>query len=232
MAMADAHYNRVRRHFDAQYSMLQGRPSPAGVTGAAIGCLRDSELVGNALEIGCGGGANMRVLAESGMFRSVHGIDLSGTGISRALAHLGPDGMRHDVLLHQGNVVRYTGAAEPYSLILINSVFEYMLDQDKQRLVFRMMRSTAPGGLNAIGMVTSLPHDFIEQRLGYPDMDTGHGRPMFSHGSAEVRRLDFESGLADMYRDAGWDVRVRTRYEAERNFVQVGAEMLIAQKRL
>ncbi len=230
MAMAEIHYRRVREYFDERYSRQQGISAPAGIAGAALGCLRGLEPRGNALEIGCGDGANVRVLAESGLFRAVHGIDISAIGILKAASSPGSEDTQRIVHLRQGNAIHYTAVHQPYSLILINSVFEYMLDPDKQRLVARMMQNTAPGGFNAIGMVSSLPGDFLDQRLWHTDRDVRYGRAMFDP-DAKARSLEFESGLADMYRKAGWRVQAHTRYGSERNFVAVEAEILIAQKR-
>lgn len=121
-----------------------------------------------------------------------------------------------------------------YSLIFASNVLEYVAPDKKKAFVDKMMESTKPGGINIICFATSLPKDFVERLLEYPQ-SVGSKLPIKLFEGSEHERalsLDFESGLLDLYRKSGWRVIKANRHEGERNFVGIQMETIIVQKPL
>ncbi len=226
-------YQRIAKYFDTQYAK-------EGVARSDVGFgFRDVfRRLGNrnfgrgsALDVGCGTGDTSLFLAQTGKFSFVKGIDLSEVGVQKAREKASKSGIGSPVNFEVCNVLALNSGN--YSLIIVNDVLEYVSEADKKQFVQKLMEATKPGGINAMRFASSLPENFIEERLEHEVKLMEQPFRLLFDGSdnALAKTLQFESQqLSKLYHDAGWTVVYGMKYDAERNFVPVQAVTLVVQK--
>jgi SAM-dependent methyltransferase len=227
------HYADVAKHFDSEYSRMKdiGRSVGEGFK-LMFNRINDVSFRGGfALDIGCGIGTEAVFLAQTGKFTLVEGIDISEVAIAKASNEASIHGTNGKVSFKVKNALELD-RPNNYSFVLMDSVLEYVSEDYKQLLMLKVMESTRPGGINMLTFVTSLPDNFLEERLGYWEkLKEQPFRTLFeASNETRAKSLPFESSLVDLYRNEGWKVVSRLDYDAERNFVPVKMTTLVVQK--
>ena len=227
------HYERVAKYFDAEYSKRTTAQNAVRMGfKAEFDRLDERNFRGGfALDVGCGSGDTTLFLAQSGKFSVVEGIDISKVGVVEAANKVAATSTVCIPRFEVGNVLEMD-RKNSYSLVMVNNVLEYVRDADKQAFVQKIMDATKPGGINFVHFVSSLPENFLEERLSYAQKLKEQPFRRFFEGSDNARaiRLPFESQLSKFYEDAGWKVLSESKYDSERNFVSVQAVTLVVQK--
>ena len=233
VAAGKQNYQRIAKYFDAQYAK-------EGTTWRDVGSgfkeifkrLDDRNFRGGyALDVGCGTGNTTLFLAQTGKFNFVKGIDISEVGMEKAGEKAAQTNTGTPVKFEVGNVLDMSSGN--YSFIIVNDVLEYVSEADKKEFVQKLIEATRPGGINVITFVTSLPENFLEDRLEHAvKLKEQPFRELFERSDkARTKTLPFESqGLSKLYQEAGWTVVSKMSYDAERNFVSVQAVTLVVQK--
>jgi len=96
---------------------------------------------GLVLEVGCGSGLFLRLLAEAGY--QVEGVDISKSDVAYANERLG-------LRVHQGSVEDLALPADRYDAVLLMSVLEHV--PDPLQTVRRVLRILKPGGWIVLGL--------------------------------------------------------------------------------
>ena len=142
---------------------------------------------------GIGYGRNAKPFLEHGM--SVTGIEISGTAIALARAHLGLE-----IPIHHGSVTDM-----PFDDLRYDGIFcfglVYLLDAEgRAKLIRDCYRQLRPGG-HMIFTVISKKASFYGQgpRLGDDWYERAPNLPMYFYDEHSVRRELGPSGLVDLY---------------------------------
>jgi len=101
------------------------------------------------LDVGCGEGGNAIFLAEKGFV--VDAFDISWTGLEKAKGNAAARGVNVNFFREDFAKLKFK---KSYDIILCHSVF-HLCDKDARDLFLeQVMKHTAPGGFNAIGVFT------------------------------------------------------------------------------
>ncbi len=223
---------RLANYFDREYSRM-GEEKVSSFLIRELGTLNKQTLQGgSALDIGCGLGSNTLFIARTEIFSSVDGIDLSKVGIKKSREAVAEeDKVKPNFILGDFTSAKLDGN---YSFILVSNVLEYVSEDKKKAFIDKVMESTRPGGINMICFASSLPKNFMERLIEHRyTIDSKLPISLFPGSEQEKAvALNFESGLLNKYKEAGWSVISARRHEGERNFVSVQVEAIIVQKPL
>jgi SAM-dependent methyltransferase len=140
---------------------------------------------GLVLEVGCGSGLFLRLLAEAGY--EVEGLDISTSDVEYANTRLG-------LKVYQGSVEDQTLPADRYDAVLVMSVLEHVPDPlETVRRVFRILK---PGGWIVLGlpMIESWQSRMLRARWCAV---TEAPRHLMVPSSEGVRRLLAQAGGRD-----------------------------------
>ena len=224
--------DKLAKHFDKEYSK-KGNEKVSHFLISEFGNLdRQALQGGTALDIGCGSGSDTIFMASTGIFSSAEGIDFSEIGIRKARDRIvGGTGVKPNFILGNFISAKLEGS---YSLIFVSNVLEYVAAEEKKAFMDKVMELTRPGGINMICFASSLPRNFIERLIEYRQTVDGRLPVNLFPGSEDERAimLNFELGILNRYKEAGWSVIGTKKHEGERNFVGVQIETVIVQKPL
>jgi len=98
---------------------------------------------GRALDLGMGEGRDTLFLARQGF--SVTGIDHSEVGIEKCLSRAEKEGLQVNAII--GDVRKFKIARAKYSLIVANSLFQYITKSEAQGVARHIMQGLKKGGV-------------------------------------------------------------------------------------
>jgi SAM-dependent methyltransferase len=125
------------RYRSAQ-QLWSGQPNPQLVTHGT------SLTPGDALDVGCGEGADAIWLARQGW--TVTGADISAVGLERAAGHAAAcgDGIAHRISWRQADLLSWEPGSQRYDLV--SAQFMYLPAAELESLHRRLAESVRPGG--------------------------------------------------------------------------------------
>ena len=117
-----------------------------------------------------------------------------------------------------------------YDIVSVDHMFEYLNPDNKKTSMERLIDVLKGGGILSLTFPTSLPGNFIEERLEYMERPVPLVHLFRDHAGEKAVRLEFESGIVDALRNAGWSVLKLIDYSSERNLVDVQESFAVLRK--
>ncbi len=176
---------------------------------------------GSALNIACGALETGNEVSGSGFFGSVDTVLFN----TASLVSVQGPGKLEDILSNLKDLGKYDA-------IFVNNMFEFLNGENKQLFLDRISGMLNAGGVLAMSFPTSLPEDFVQERLKY--RERSRMMPLvglFRDSDAKrSKSLPFESGMVEMMEGRGWQVLKKINFRGERNFVAVQEVMVVLKK--